>query len=154
MPGRLIVEPYVVAAKISPEVVLLLVQTSHHAIAFAALAAKLEHAKSLADTALLARDLVLDSPFVAAAELLVETPSAAKPSRRLRMLLVVRLSAEKAMPTVLFFALTSAQRAAQVARCFNINSRFLRLSWQLGFFLLATTKETESCASFGDGPND
>lgn len=39
--GRLIVEPYVVAAKISPEVVLLLVQTSHHAIAFAALATKL-----------------------------------------------------------------------------------------------------------------
>lgn len=148
MPGCLIVEPYVVAAEICPEVVLLLVQTSHHAIAFTALAAKLEHAESLADTALLARDLILDSLFVAATELLVETPSAAKPSWRLRMLLVMGLSPEKTMPTVVFFALALTQRTAQVARCFNISSRLLRLSWQFGFLLLAATKETESCASF------
>ncbi|KAI6751798.1 hypothetical protein HG531_006494 [Fusarium graminearum] len=68
----------------SPEVVLLLVQTSHHAIAFA-FAAQLEHAESLADTALLAGKFVLDGlviviAIVAAAKLLVKTSTTAEDS--------------------------------------------------------------------------
>lgn len=81
MLGGLIVKAHVVPAKISPEVVLLLIQTSHRVVTLVILAAKLEHAESLADAALLAGELVLYSLVVTAAELLFETSSTAEASR-------------------------------------------------------------------------
>ena len=92
-PRCLFVKTDAVPAKMSPEVVLLLVQTSHHAIAFA-FAAQLEHAESLADTALLAGKFVLNGlviviAIVAAAILLVKTSTTAEDSRGFGVLLVL-----------------------------------------------------------------
>ena len=108
----LVVKANAVSAKVCPEVVLLLIQTSHHAIAFAAFATDLEHTEPLADTALLASELVLDWLFVGGAKLLVETSAAAEASRRFGVLLVLRLCAEETMSTTVFFALALAQGAA------------------------------------------
>jgi hypothetical protein len=130
-PRCLVVKANVVPAKISPEVVLLLVQTSHHAIAFAAFAAQLEHAESLADTALLASKFVLDGLVVATAELLVETSTTAEASGGFGMLLVLGLCAEETVSAALFFALTLAlaERAAEAACGLDVSGYFLGLGW-------------------------
>ena len=108
MPGRPVVKALFVSAKNSPEVVLLPIHASHHAIALAAFATELEHAESLADTALFANGFALGRLFVTAAELLIETPSAAKASGGFWVLLVLRLSTEEAVSTVMFSALAAA----------------------------------------------
>lgn len=138
----LVVKANAVPAKVCPEVVLLLIQTSHHAIAFTAFATDLEHAEPLADTALLASELVLDRLLIGGAELLVETSAAAEASRRFGLLLVLGLCAEETMSTTMFFALALAQGAAEVACCFDVHSRFFRLGWQFGLLLLGASEET------------
>lgn len=109
-PRCLFVKANTALAKISPEVVLLLIQASHHAITFA-FAAQLEHAESLADTALPAGKFVLGGlvvvlVIVATSELLVETSATAKASRGFRVLLVLGWRTEETVSAALFFTLT------------------------------------------------